>query len=321
MLPVTCSKKFTLLVHIAAGDRNVSNSNSSIEKNIRNDLPTKKEKHYLLVVMVLSAPSEKGKIWRQVIRETWKNEVEAVKSEVFFKFVLGTVGLAQSQLLSLESEQKNHSDLLLLGSFKDDYHNLTRKVLNMLVWANNHLHFSYLLKSDQDTYVRLKSVVSELNGRKSNKSLYWGYFTSQNSPTPTGKFAERNWFLCNHFLPFAQGGGYIISSDLVHLIARNAGNVQLYNNEDSSLALWLSPYKIERKHDPLFNIYAWARGCSNKHLLSGEQSVADVRSKYQMLLRSGGKQQCTVEKRRSYGYKYNWHVPPSRCCREKYTDD
>ena len=83
MLPVTCSQKFTLLVHIAAGDRNVSNSNSSIEKNIRNDLPTKKEKHYLLVVMVLSVTSEKGKIWRQVIRETWKNEVEAVKSEVF----------------------------------------------------------------------------------------------------------------------------------------------------------------------------------------------------------------------------------------------
>ena len=237
MLPVTCSQKFILLVHIAAGDRNVSNSNSSIEKNIRNDLPTKKEKHYLLVVMVLSAPSEKGKIWRQVIQETWKNEVEAVKSEVFFKFVLGTVGLAQSQLLSLESEQKNHSDLLLLGSFKDDYHNLTRKVLNMLVWANNHLHFSYLLKSDQDTYIRLKSVVSELNGRKSNESLYWDYFTSKNSPTPTGKFAERNWFLCNQFLPFAQGEGYIISSDLVHIIDRNAGNLQLNN---TSMLLWFA---------------------------------------------------------------------------------
>ena len=288
-----------------------------MEKVVRDDSPTKKERHYLLAVMLLSTPNENGKIRRQIIRETWKKGLEAVKSTVIFKFVLGTAGLAKSQLFSLESEQAKHNDLLMLGSLKDDYHNLTLKVLNILVWADNHLHFSYLFKCDEDTYVRLETIVSELEGRKPMESLYWGYFLGHHEPVGAGENAEHNWFLCDHYLPFPMGGGYIISSNLVHIIARNAGDLQFYNNEDTTLALWLSPYKMERKHDVRFNLYGKSRGCSNKHLLSGAQSMADIRSKYQLLLRSAGKEQCNVERLQTYGYQYNWHVLPSQCCNKR----
>ena len=307
-------------MHIAIGNRAVNTSNSSMDKDICNDSPTKKERQYLLAVMVLSTPNENGKIRRQVIRETWKKGFEAVESTVIIKFVLGTAGLAKSQTFSLESEQANHNDLLLLGSLKDGYHSLTLKVLNMLVWADNHLRFSYLLKCDEDTYVRVEAIVSELNGRKPMESLYWGYFLGYSGPSETGKFAEHNWFLCDRFLPYAMGGGYIISYNLVHIVARNAGDLQLYNNEDVSMGVWLSSYKIERKHDVRFNADGWSRGCSNKHLLTYQQSIADIRSKYQLLLRSAGKEQCNVERLRTYAYQYNWHALPSQCCRSKSPD-
>ena len=244
-------------MHIAIGNRAVNTSNPSMDKDICNDSRTKKERQYLLAVMVLSTPNENGKIRRQVIRETWKKGFEAVESTVIIKFVLGTAGISKSQTFSLESEQANHNDLLLLGSLKDGYHSLTLKVLNMLVWADNHLRFSYLLKCDEDTYVRVEAIVSELNGRKSMESLYWGYFLGYSGPSVTGKFAEHNWFLCDRFLPYAMGGGYIISYNLVHIVARNAGDLQLYNNEDVSMGVWLSSYKIERKHDVRFNTYGW----------------------------------------------------------------
>ena len=301
-------------MHIATGNRDVNDSNSSMEKDIRDDSPTKKERQYLLAVMVLSTPNENGKILRQLIRETWKKGFEAVKSTVIIKFVLGTAGIAKSQIFLLESEQANHNDLLLMGSLKDDYHNLTLKVLNILVWADSHLRFSYLLKCDEDTYVRVEAIVSELNGRKTMENLYWGYFLGNTGPSKTGKFAEHNWFLCDHFLPYAMGGGYIISSNLVHIVARNAGHLQLYSNEDVSMGVWMSSYKIERKHDARFNFFGWSRGCSNKHLLSGQQNMADIRNKYQLLLRSAGKEQCNVEHLQYYGYQYNWHVLPSQCC-------
>ena len=276
-----------------------------------------KERQYLLAVMVLSSPNENGKERRQVIRETWKRAYEAADSPVTIRFVLGTAGLEESQVLSLESEHANYSDLLMLPSLKDRYQNLTLKVLNILVWADNHLNFSYLLKCDDDTYVRVGAIISELKRRKSRKSLYWGYFSGQNKPFTKGKWAENKWFLCDHFLPFAMGGGYIISSDLVHRVAMNAGGLQLYSNEDTSLGVWLSPYEAERKHDMRFNTEGISRGCSDKHLVSHKQNAADMRKKYHSLLLSAGRVQCRGELLKSRAYEYNWHVPPSKCCFQK----
>ena len=276
-----------------------------------------KERQYLLAVMVLSSPNENGKGRRQVIRETWKRGFEAADSAVTIRFVLGTAGLVESQVFSLESEHANYNDLLLLPSLKDGYQNLTLKVLNILVWADNHLHFSYLLKCDDDTYIRVGAIVSELKRRNSRQSLYWGYFSGKAKPLTRGKWRENKWFLCNNFLPFAMGGGYIISSDLVHRIARSAGGLQLYSNEDTSVGVWLSPYKAERKHDMRFNTEGISRGCSDKHLVSHKQNATDMRRKYQSLLQSAGRLQCRGEHLRRRAYEYNWHVPPSECCRKR----
>ena len=301
-------------MHNAEGKISITNSDSSMDKGVRDDSPSKKKKEYLLAVMVLSTPNENGTIRRQVVRETWKKEVEAIEPRVIILFVLGTAGLEKGAIFSLESEQAKHNDLLLLENLKDDYHNLTQKVLNMLVWADNHLHFSYLLKCDEDTYVRVKEIVSELNKRKSMDSLYWGYFIGSAYVFQSGKFAENNWFLCDHYLPYAYGGGYIISSNLVHRIAVSADDLQLYNNEDVSVAVWLSAYKAERKHDSHFNTEELSRGCNNKHLLSSQQTIAEMRRKHQLLLRSAGREQCNKKQLEGYSYKYNWHVLPSKCC-------
>ena len=299
--------------NIAVGNGAANSITPSTDKYLYKN-SANKERQYLLAVMVLSSPNEIGNERRQVIRETWKRGFEAADSAVTIRFVLGTAGLEESQVFSLESEHANYSDLLLLPSLKDGYRNLTLKVLNILVWADNHLHLSYLLKCDDDTYIRVGAIVSELKRRNSRQSLYWGYFSGRAKPLTRGKWRENKWFLCDNFLPFAMGGGYIISSDLVHRIARSAGGLQLYSNEDTSVGVWLSPYIAERKHDKRFNTEGISRGCSDKHLLSHKQSATDMRRKYQSLLQSAGTLQCRGEHLRRRAYEYNWHVPPSECC-------
>ena len=78
--------------------------------------------------------------------------------------------------------------------------------------------------------------------------------------------AVKEWFLCDHYLPYAMGGGYVISSDLIHRVAVNADGIQLYNNEDVSVGVWLSPFIAERRHDKRFNTGENARraGSSNQ---------------------------------------------------------
>ena len=83
------------------------------------------------------------------------------------------------------------------------------------------------------------------------RMLYWGH-SKHKSPmitNPNNKWAEHNWFLCDHYLylPFAIGGGYIISANPIHKITITSDYLQLYNSEDISVSVWLSAYKIERK--------------------------------------------------------------------------
>lgn len=37
-----------------------------------------------------------------------------------------------------------------------------------------------------------------------------------------GKWQEKDWFLCDNYLPYALGGGYVISRSIVDYVGRNA---------------------------------------------------------------------------------------------------
>ena len=47
-----------------------------------------------------------------------------------------------------------------------------------------------------------------------------------------GQWAEPNFHLCDRYLPYARGGGYVITTDLVEYILQNKHLLQIYNSED-----------------------------------------------------------------------------------------
>ena len=48
----------------------------------------------------------------------------------------------------------------------------------------------------------------------------------------SGQWAEPNFHLCDRYLPYARGGGYVITTDLVEYILQNKHLLQIYNSED-----------------------------------------------------------------------------------------
>ena len=212
---------------------------------------------YLILIMVLSTSSKSGKDRRDAIRKTWMQTCHKKEPPCLVKFVIGTFGLPSSTIKNLKDEQKVNTDLLLLTDLKDAYNNLTRKVLESFVWADQNVDFTYLLKTDHDSFVfvnELHKVCYQYHQEKMNRRLYWGHFVINGEVRHFDvKWAERNWFLSDHYLPYAFGGGYVISADLIHMIAITADYLQLYNNEDVSVGVWLSPYLIQRKHDEHFH--------------------------------------------------------------------
>ena len=233
------------------------------------------KKNWKLIVLVLSVLN--GKTRRDAIRETWMKKYRENVSDVFVKFSIGTDGLSSQDMKKLTLEDATYDDLLLLPHLHDSYNNLTRKVLQSFVALDKLYNSTYLLKCDEDSFVNMDAILRLLNQRRSNQKYYWGYFFKNAEVLMTGKWRETKWFLCNTYLPYAAGGGYILSHDLVRLLAVNSDNLILYNCEDISVGTWLSPFDIERHHDERFRTSkVLSTTCSSNLLVRSENSVKNM---------------------------------------------
>lgn len=268
---------------------------------------------YLLVVMVLS--SLKGQDRRDAIRRTWAKGHEDMTPNVLVKFAVGTEGMADQDFAAIEAEEAAHRDLLLLPDLQESYSNLTRKVLVGITALDALFEFSFLLKCDDDSFLMLDTIARELGQRSDKRSLYWGFFNGRANVKRKGKWAEKDWFLCDYYLPYALGGGYVLSHDLIRRIIANSDGLTLYNSEDVSVGVWLSSYEAERRHDVRFNTEFVSRGCRNSYIVSHKQSVNDMLSKHRSLQSRGV--QCEKEFQTRPSYVYNWSTDPSKCCEKR----
>lgn len=205
---------------------------------------------YFLIVVIISSTDNVER--RTAIRESWRL-LTTDDTSIQYYFVIGSEGVSDSMILKLKNEQIKYNDIFLF-SVRDSYESLTKKVLSALVWFDKEFNFSYLLKCDDDSFVNVPLLVKELRNKLRNiKHLYWGFFDGRANVKRVGKWKEKEWILCDKYLPYALGGGYVLSQSLVHYIARNEKMLSLYNSEDVSLGVWLSPLNITRKHDTRFD--------------------------------------------------------------------
>lgn len=274
--------------------------------------------HVSLLILVMSSSTDDGKIRRQSIRETWLllMDLQSTASPVMVRFIIGTRELQQNICDELHLEQSVHEDIVLLPDLIDSYANLSLKVLESFLWASENLKFTFVMKCDDDSFINLPIFQEEIRRAemdKQHEKLYWGFFRGDAHVKISGKWKEDKWFLCDRYLPYAHGGGYVLSSDLVKLLALNARYLTLYNSEDVSVGVWLAPYDITRRHDVRFDTEFVSRGCRNGYIVSHKQSIEQMRSKYLSLKTSGVL--CEKEFQTRPSFTYNWQSPPSLCCK------
>lgn len=201
----------------------------------QNDQTSPPKTRIFLFIMILTSP--KGTERRDAIRNTWLKLDDS--GQYMAKFIIGGKSLTKSERDMVEAENKNYKDLIIISDLKDGYHELTNKVLQGFRWIDQHIDCSYVLKADDDSFVRVDAVLSELEGQTDHEEtkdqLYWGFFRGNANVKRRGQWAEKKWVLCDHYLPYANGGGYVLSSKLIHFISKNWDYFQLYNSEDVSV--------------------------------------------------------------------------------------
>ncbi|XP_024413691.1 beta-1,3-galactosyltransferase 4 [Desmodus rotundus] len=208
-----------------------------------------------LLILVCTAPENLNQ--RNAIRASWGGQREVRGLRVQTLFLLGeprpTWGSHENDLARESAAQGD----ILQAAFQDSYRNLTLKTLSGLNWAYKHCPMArYILKTDDDVFVNVPELVSELvrrggrwerweRGREAEVGdeewegdsptlgsqlvplLYLGrvHWRVHPSRRPGGKhqLSEEQWPpTWGPFPPYASGTGYVLSASAVQLILKVA---------------------------------------------------------------------------------------------------
>ncbi len=232
------------------------------------------------------------------------------------RFVLGGFNVSAIVMQNLSIENKIYKDMIFLQNVPDTHASLSLRTLQGFeYYRNTSMNYQYVMKCDDDTFVHLKTVAKELKEMNGEGRLYWGEFLGASNVITEGIYAEYKWYQCDSYVPYAYGGGYVLSSDLVELLAINAPYLRVYKNEDVSVGAWLAPYSISNRFDARFNAGSISRGCKRQFIVSHKISPEMMYSYFASLTRDG---YFCSRKNRWYGMRghtYNWKRIPSKCCR------
>ncbi|XP_045397799.1 beta-1,3-galactosyltransferase 4 [Lemur catta] len=224
-----------------------------------------------LLILVCTAPENLNQ--RNAIRASWGGLREARGLRVQTLFLLGEPNRQHptwgSHGNDLARESAAQGDILQ-AAFQDSYRNLTLKTLSGLNWADKHCPMArYILKTDDDVFVNVPELVSELvlrggrweqwergtepqteaavrdeqleGGQASHSKavplLYLGRVHWRANPSRTlgGRHhvSEELWPpTWGPFPPYASGTGYVLSASAVQLILKVASGAPPLPLED-----------------------------------------------------------------------------------------
>ncbi|XP_038060580.1 beta-1,3-galactosyltransferase 1-like [Patiria miniata] len=224
---------------------------------------TPKEVFLLVFIATIHAHTEQ----RQAIRETWGSPREVMGKKIVTLFLL-----AQNQYVNLqqqvEEESNKHHDILQ-EDFQDTYKNLTLKTIMAMKWASTHCpHASYVMKTDDDSYVSYDNLVKHLTRSPSINYAVGRLFPSA-APfrNPSNKwYVSKETYPRDIYPPFLAGTGYVLSTDVAGKVFQMSLRTKYIHLEDIFVALCLEslhiiPVKGEEFHN-FYIEYSRSRYCN-----------------------------------------------------------
>uniref|UniRef100_A0A7E4ZWK9 Hexosyltransferase n=1 Tax=Panagrellus redivivus TaxID=6233 RepID=A0A7E4ZWK9_PANRE len=262
-----------------------------------------------LLILIMSSPGDAQ--LRETIRNTWLKLSNKGPTVSWAVFPIGTANMDELTIAQLNAENKKFGDLVFLPNVTESYDKLARKTADGIRYAVENYDFKFLLKVDSDSFVRVGALLKALRDI-AHPRLYWGFLDGRAKPFRSGKWKEVDWLLCDRYLPYQLGGGYVISRDLAVFVASNARFLKYYVSEDVSLGVWLAPTNAKYVHDPRFDTEFQSRGCNNEYLITHKKAPAQMVTLFANLKQTG--RLCFKEFQARPSYVYDFSVPPSQCC-------
>lgn len=247
------------------------------------------ERPVRLFVGVLSATNHFAE--RMAIRKTWMQSAAIKSSDVVARFFVALNPRKEVNAM-LKKEAAYFGDTIILP-FMDRYELVVLKTIAICEFGIQNVTAAFTMKCDDDTFLRVDAVLNEIDGISSKKSLYMGNLNLLHRPLRNGKWAVtyEEWSE-DIYPPYANGPGYVISSDIAKFIVSQHRNrrLRLFKMEDVSMGIWVEEFNssvpVQYSHSWKFCQY----GCMEDYYTAHYQSPRQMICLWDKLAR--GQAQC-----------------------------
>ena len=188
-----------------------------------------------LLVLITSGVKMSYATRRNRVRDTWGNKANHLASKDWKRVFL----LGRTQAIEIQQEASVFNDILVLN-MTDNYDNLVIKVFSGLLWSIIYMNPRFILKADDDVYVRIPYLISWLENYGSDK-LYGGHVI------PDGARVNRSVTWKNRVLkdclaedvypPYCSGPFYVISSYILPSVFESVRKWTAFPAEDAYLGI------------------------------------------------------------------------------------
>ncbi|KAF8708489.1 hypothetical protein HU200_029852 [Digitaria exilis] len=245
-----------------------------------------------LFVGILSAASHFAE--RMAVRKSWMISTKKTPNVVarFFVALSGKNEINEE----LKKEAKYFGDIVIVP-FMDNYDLVVLKTIAIVEYGVKVVPAKHIMKCDDDTFVRIESVLDQIKKVQSGKSMYVGNINYYHRPLRSGKWSVtyEEWPE-EVYPPYANGPGYVISSDIAQYILSEFDNeaLRLFKMEDVSMGMWVEKFSTTRQPvEYLHDVRFYQPGCFDGYFTAHYQSPQHMICLWRKL-QAGSAQCCNV---------------------------
>ena len=213
---------------------------------------------YVAVVVNTAASGDKHRTLRDAIRKTWGDSIGTPAKYAWKAFFC--MGLASNQTDNEANQQEAlEKNDVIVGRFEDIYINLVIKTFMSHFWAVTKLSCKYVLKTDDDVYVRVPRLISWLVKSGFQRSFYGGYVSPYIAVVrdPASRwFISKEQYNQTNWPPFCHGAFHVLSIDIIPRYLQFTHIKKPFHTDDAYIGVASKEMGINVTQIPGFHIDA-----------------------------------------------------------------
>ncbi|XAR50110.1 Galactosylxylosylprotein 3-beta-galactosyltransferase [Bertholletia excelsa] len=264
-----------------------------LDMSTRWQAPPLPDKPVELFIGILSAGNHFGE--RMAVRKSWMQHSLIKSSIVVPRFF---VALHHSNDINVEmkKEAEFFGDIVIVP-YADNYDLVFLKTLAICEYVDRIAPAKHIMKCDDDTFVRVDVIMNEIKKVPDGQSFYMGNINFKHKALRRGKWAVtyEEWPE-KTYPPYANGPGYIVSSDIAHFIISEykKHKLRLFKMEDVSVAMWVGKFNISRPVAYIHSSNFCQYGCKEDYYTAHYQSPMQMICLWNKLQLQGRAQCCDI---------------------------